>query len=97
MFVVILTYAGSLDVVDGLLEEHIRFLQENYDKGVFLLSGPQNPRKGGVILARAESREALMDVLINDPFWREGAARYEVVEFVANMGTPECAGLVEKA
>jgi len=97
MFVVILTYVGSLEAVDALLPEHNRFLRENYDKGVFLLSGPQVPRQGGLILARAESREALQAILAADPFGREGVARYDVIEFVAKMGAPECAGLVQQA
>jgi uncharacterized protein YciI len=96
MFVVVLTYVKPLDVVDGLLEAHIRYLNEQYDRGMFVLSGPQTPRAGGVILARTESREALMAVLDRDPFKIEGAARYDVIEFVANMTAPDCRGLLEK-
>jgi uncharacterized protein YciI len=96
MFVVVLTYVKPLDVVDGLLEAHIRYLNEQYERGVFVLSGPQAPRTGGVILARAENREALMAVLDRDPFKIEGAARYDVMEFVANMTAPDCRGLLEK-
>ncbi|EFL51433.1 YCII-related protein [Solidesulfovibrio fructosivorans JJ]] len=85
MFVVLLTYEKGLDVIDALLAEHIRFLEAQYAAGVFLLSGRREPRTGGVILARCENREALLAILARDPFWREGAARYEVVEFVPSM------------
>ncbi len=94
MFLVLLTYAKGLDVVDGLLPEHARFLDEHYASGTFLLSGRRAPRTGGVILARAENRDALMEILSHDPFCREGAARYEVVEFVPTKVAPELAVLL---
>ncbi|WP_029461169.1 YciI family protein [Solidesulfovibrio alcoholivorans] len=94
MFVVLLTYVKGLDVVDALLAAHVRFLEEHYAAGTFLLSGRREPRTGGVILARAPSREALLDVLAGDPFASCGAARYDVVEFVPSMAAPQLAGLL---
>ncbi len=94
MFLVLLTYEKPLSVIDALLEEHVRFLETQYRQGLFLLSGRQEPRAGGVILARAESREALLAVLDQDPFRREGAARYEVIEFTPTKAAPELAGLL---
>ena len=82
MFIVDLTYQASLEAVDALLEEHRAYLGEQYAAGVFLASGPKAPRTGGVILARAESLEALQEILEQDPFHREGVARYRVTEFV---------------
>ncbi|WP_428558996.1 MAG: YciI family protein [Solidesulfovibrio sp. DCME] len=94
MFLVLLHYVKPVAAVDALLEEHIRFLEGHYAQGTFVLSGRQVPRTGGLILARADSREALMAVLAGDPFWREGAARYEVVEFVPSKAAPELACLL---
>jgi len=91
MFLVLLTYEKPLEVIDALLEEHVRFLDEYHGQGVLLLSGRQVPRTGGLILARAGSREALMGILSRDPFWREGAARYEVIEFLPGKAAPELA------
>jgi len=88
MFVVVLTYEKPLEVIDTLLEAHIRYLDECYAQGVFLASGPQTPRIGGVILAQVESRETLMKILARDPFNQEGAARYEVIEFVPTKTVP---------
>ena len=82
-------------MVDGLLEEHVRFLNTYYDQGVFVLSGRQVPRTGGLILAKAASRDALMDILALDPFYREDAARYEVIEFAPTKAAPACLGLLE--
>jgi len=88
VFVVLLTYTKSLDVIDALLAEHVRFLEANYARGVFLASGRRVPRTGGVILARADSRPALETILADDPFARAGAADYEVIEFVPGNVAP---------
>ena len=94
MFIVSLTYVKPLEVIDSLLEEHVAWLKANYAAGVLLASGRKVPRTGGVILARAESREALDAVLAGDPFYREGAARYDVTEFVASMAAPGLEALI---
>jgi hypothetical protein len=57
MFVVLLTYEKDLAEVDRLMREHMRFVQEQYDAGVFVVSGRRVPRTGGVILARARTSE----------------------------------------
>ena len=95
MFVVVLTYKKSLDVIDALLEEHIRFLEAHHAGGVFLASGRREPRTGGVILAQAKSRQALETILADDPFYREGAADYEVIEFIPGKVAPQLAGLLD--
>lgn len=94
MFLVLLTYVKGLEVVDGLLEEHCRFLDAHYADGTFVMSGRQVPRKGGLIMAKAASREALLAVLAGDPFMREGVARYDVVEFVPSKAAPDLACLL---
>lgn len=95
MFIVTLTYTCDLKEIDALLDEHVAFLKRNYDLGLFLLSGRQVPRTGGVILARAESREQLLDVLEQDPFKRTGAARYDIMEMVPSMAAKGLEGLIE--
>jgi uncharacterized protein YciI len=92
MFLILVTYEKDLDTIDALLPGHIAFLDEHYASGTFLLSGRRLPRTGGVILARADSRQALMDILSRDPFRRAGAARYEVIEFIPTKAAP---GLTE--
>ena len=82
MFLFDLTYVKPLEEVERLLPEHIRFLDAHYAAGEFLCSGRKVPRTRGVILCNCESREAAERIRDGDPFFREGAARYEIVEFV---------------
>ena len=95
MFVVILTYTKPLAEVDVHLTDHRAWLRGQYDAGVFIASGRQAPPVGGVILARAESLEALRAVLALDPFNINGVASYEVIEFTPSLTHADFAGLKE--
>ena len=85
MFVVLLTYQKPLGEIDRLMQEHVRFLQEQYDAGLFVASGRQVPRTGGVILARGTDRPSLEAIMRRDPIVREGAARFDVIEFTPSQ------------
>jgi uncharacterized protein YciI len=53
LFVVILRYLVDLETILRHREDHVKFLQIYYAKGIFIVSGPQKPRSGGIIVARA--------------------------------------------
>lgn len=81
MFIVLLHYVQPLPAIEACLAEHRDFLDRHYRAGHFLASGPQVPRIGGVILVRRLDRRQLDAVLAEDPFYREGLARYDIIEF----------------
>lgn len=85
MFVILLKYIKPLSEVDRLVGEHREFLERHYASGCFQLSGRQEPRTGGVILATAASRAEIERIVLGDPFKREGVAEYEIVEFLPSM------------
>ena len=68
MFVLILTYKAPIEKVIELLEAHCCYLDKYYAAGIFLASGPQVPRTGGVILCRAQSRAEVEKIIGEDPF-----------------------------
>lgn len=80
-FIIEITYTASLDNIDQTLPEHRAFLQTGYDKGWLLMSGPQNPRTGGIVVARAPSLEELEGLFKNDPYQKKGQASYRFIEF----------------
>jgi uncharacterized protein YciI len=82
MFVVLLTYKRPIADVEKYLNEHIDFLNAQYEAGVFIASGRRVPRTGGVILASGVEKAQLETILELDPFKRKGIAQYEIVEFV---------------
>ena len=96
MFVVILSYTKPLEEIDALMGDHVRFLEECYRGGVFVASGRQVPRTGGVILATTPKREDLEMIMEQDPFVREGAAEIEIIEFKTSLHHPALAPFADK-
>ena len=84
MFIVNLTYTKPLEIIDQIRPKHIEFLDKYYAKDIFLVSGPQNPRTGGIIIAHRVSKEELKSILEEDPFFTKKAATFEIIEFTAN-------------
>ncbi|MCS7061701.1 MAG: YciI family protein [Anaerolineae bacterium] len=80
-FIVEITYTVPLEQMTELTPLHRAFLREGYDRGWLLMSGPQVPRVGGIIVARAPSLEALQDLFANDPYVTHQVASYRYVEF----------------
>ncbi|HLB43186.1 MAG TPA: YciI family protein [Gammaproteobacteria bacterium] len=46
------------------------------------MSGPKNPRTGGVIISLIDDREQLNIILSEDPFYTQNIADYEIIEFI---------------
>jgi uncharacterized protein YciI len=88
MFVITLTYLRPLEELDALMPQHVDWLKKQYDAGVFIASGRQKPRTGGVILARSVSRSRLNAILSADPFVKSGCASFVLVEFKPSMTAP---------
>jgi len=88
LFLISLDYRQPLDAVDRHLDAHRTFLQHHYDAGHFVLSGAKHPRTGGMILARAESREDVVAWIAEDPFHQQGIARYEVTGWMPTLSAP---------
>ena len=80
-FVVEIIYKAPLQEIEAVLEKHRTFLQIGYDKGMILASGPQVPKIGGIVLARAESMEVLAEFFADDPYLQENLAHYQYIEF----------------
>ncbi|MCQ0112997.1 YciI family protein [Zhouia amylolytica] len=82
MFIINLTYKTELEKIDQFLNEHIEFLNEQYELGHFLASGRKIPRTGGIILSNVELQSELEKIIEKDPFKKNELANYELTEFV---------------
>ena len=75
-------YLAPFEEFGELIAEHRAFLQRGYDAGHFLCSGPQIPARGGFLVARAESREKLQELLSEEPYTRANKMRFSrITEF----------------
>lgn len=81
MFVVLVKYLKEIQEVDKYLVEHREYLEIGYQKGYLMASGPQNPRTGGVLLSQLKDKNILDSFLEKDPFYINGIAAYQVIEF----------------
>ncbi|MFI5674112.1 YciI family protein [Streptomyces cellulosae] len=95
MFVLELTYTAPLDAVDALLDAHVAWLDQQFEKGVFLAAGPKNPRDGGIILAVVEGREQAEEIAADDPFSTGGVCTYRITAFAATKTAPAFDGYRE--
>jgi len=96
MFVVVLAYVKPLPELDRHMRAHMKFLSEHYASRTFIASGRQVPRTGGIILARAASKEALIEIMQRDPFCQNGVATYEIIEFRTSQHDPAFAPFADE-
>jgi len=85
MFIISLHYIKPLAEVDQHIEGHISYLKKYYANGTFIVSGRKEPRTGGVILAKADNRKTLDEIITEDPFFENGIAKYDITEFIPTM------------
>ncbi|MDA0183877.1 YciI family protein [Solirubrobacter phytolaccae] len=81
----ILSYVKPVEEVDAHMRDHMRWLNEGYADGRFVVSGRQVPRTGGVILARGDDREEIEAFAAQDPFVASGVATVQVIQFRASQ------------
>ena len=89
MFVVLLSYKAPLAKIDEFRSAHLDFLNTYYAANVFIISGPQVPRNGGIIVAKCDSKESLQEILAKDPFAAHDLASYEIIEFSPTKSSNE--------
>jgi len=64
------------------------YMRSGYKDKIFITSGRQVPRTGGVILARPVRKEELIERIQQDPFIAEGLATFEIIEFKNSQYDP---------
>lgn len=81
LFILLGRYEKDLSIVDEHLQAHRDFLELGFQKNYFLVSGPQIPRTGGIILSQLKDKKILEDFFSQDPFVKMGIASYQIIEF----------------
>ena len=81
MFLLLSKYIKPAAEVDRVVEAHRAFLDTHYAAGHFILSGPCEPRTGGVIITATMPREAVEAIMAEDPFVREEISEYQIIAF----------------
>ena len=89
MFIINLHYIVPLEQLDSHMTEHVKYLQKYYKQNVFVASGRKVPRTGGIILALSKSREAVDEIIREDPFYIHKLADFTVTEFLTSQFHPD--------
>ena len=84
---ILLDYVAPSDEIDARMKAHAAWLEAGFAAGVFVVAGRQDPRTGGVILARGRKAEAEA-LAATDPFVTGGVAEVRVIAFNASFATP---------
>lgn len=77
-------FASFGDVV----QEHRAYLQQGYDQGLLLLSGPREDQSGGIVIARATDLAQITAFFAQDPYKKHGLAEHHIVPFMAAKRLP---------
>src|SRR5690348_9225708 len=85
MFIINLHYIVPLEQLDAHMTDHVKFLQKYYKQNVFVASGRKVPRTGGIILALANSKEEVYEIIKEDPFYIHKLAEFSVIEFLTSQ------------
>ena len=94
-FIVNLRFTAPSESFGDAVAKHRAYLQEGYDRGLLLMSGPQVPRTGGIVVARAESLEVLQAFFAKDPYNLNHLAEYTYTEFTPVKYQDWCAEWVQ--
>ena len=86
MYVVLLRYPNP-EAAEPYREDHRAFIKRAVEQGRILVSGPMEPRIGGVIVATASTRAEVDALIDEDPYHQAGVAMHEPIEFKALNGT----------
>ncbi len=87
-FIINLQFTQSFETFGDLVPAHRAFLQEGYDRGLLLMSGPKQDKTGGIIVARAESEQLLRELMSQDPYLIHGVAHHAITPFSAVKRAP---------
>ncbi|MBV7258006.1 YciI family protein [Erythrobacter crassostreae] len=88
IFIASLTYTVPIEQIDTLLGAHLDWLKAGHASGHFMAWGPKEPRDGGLIFIRAESREEAERLAASDPFITKGVANSQMIEWTPRFVGP---------
>ncbi|WP_157014267.1 YciI family protein [Mesorhizobium xinjiangense] len=93
LYAIFTTPTDGLGAVFANLEEHLKFQVELERKGIMFAAGPmwtddeQSWEGEGLVVIRAASREAAIEIARADPMHRSGARNFKVRPWMINEGS----------
>lgn len=95
MYLLELTYIKPIEEVNKLLPKHNAYLDKNYANNNFIFSGRKEPRDGGIILVKANSKDELDKIYHEDPFYINKVANYKIIKFIPTKYSTEFKKIID--
>lgn len=95
MFIYNLIYTKPLEEVDAMLPAHRDYLDRHYAAGHFICSGRKALRVGGLTLVNLTDAATARAIMEEDPFYQNGLADFELIEFTPTKYAEGFASFVE--
>lgn len=94
MFLILLKFSTNKARAPEFMANHVDWLKQGFDDGVFDLAGSLQPQVGGGILARSASRAQVEARVAADPFVVEDVVTAEVLELTPSRASADFAFLL---
>ena len=91
LFVIDIEYTVPFEQIEPVLAPHMDFVKQCYAEGRFLVSGPKDPRTGGIVIATGPSRDEIEALMARDPFVEAGVVAVTITPFAASNRHPALA------
>ena len=85
MFIVLLKFSHNKEMAKNFMQGHKNWIKQGFADGIFMLVGSIKPQEGGAILAKADTKEQLMERIAADPFVAEDVVSAQVIEIEPNQ------------
>lgn len=94
MYIIFLKFGRNRAQAGQWMAEHVQWIQQGIDDGVFLLAGSLDNAQGGAILATGVGKDALLDRVRQDPFVVHGVVVADVQVVAPSRMAPGMAELL---
>lgn len=97
MYIIFLKFGPNRPQAGQWMAEHVQWLQQGIDDGVFLVAGSLDDAQGGAVLTANVDRDALLDRVGQDPFVVHGVVGAEMIAIAPSRMAPGMAELLGHA
>lgn len=97
MYIVFLKFGPHRALAGQWMAEHMQWLQQGMDEGVFGLAGSLDDKQGGALLAVHMERGMLEQRIAQDPFVRHGVVTADIIALAPTLVAPALAAWLDNS
>lgn len=97
MYIIFLKFGPNRAQAGRWMAEHVQWIQQGIDDGVFLMAGSLDNAQGGAVLAMNLARAEVQHRVALDPFVVHGVVTAEVIAVAPSRVALGMAALLDKA